>query len=741
MKPFGKALAPSFAVALLATAFTTPSALPQTPSDGTRLRLQRVQGEIEVDGRLTESAWSRLDTLPMVGYRPVGGAPPSERTVFRIGYDDRYLYVGAELYDDPGAVASNTFTRDRWANDDLIEVVIDSYNDNENGVIFSVNPVGTRRDAQVSHDAEFTYGFPINYSWDAFWDAATERTDEGWTAEVRIPFSSLRFQTRDDRVVMGLILTRYIARKNETVTFPAIDPSWNFGMNKPSQAIDVELVGVEPARPVYLSPYVLGGAGRRYAPAAPGAAHVADGSEQFEVGGDLRYALTDNLNLDVTLNPDFAQAEADAQQVNLDRFSLFFPEKRRFFQERAGVFDFQTGRGNRLFHSRRIGIVAGERIPIYGGGRVVGRLGGWDVGALTMQTSEAGATPSENLGVFRTRLQVLNPFSYVGGMLTRRVGGGHSNIAYGLDGTARLGGSTYVVFNWAQSFEEGRGSPASSTGRALIENRSREGLGYQLVAGRAGDRYDPGVGFVQRLDYRELSAELRYGILPGDDSWIQRVGPRIEASYIARDSDGELETAELTAGGQLESDIGLTVNGGVSVTREQLEESFAVGGSDALVPAGSYDFVWGRTFISTPQARPFHASLFARVGQFYDGTITSVSLSPGWRVSPHLLWGVTVEHNEVRFPHRDQRFEANIVRLRGTLSLNRHLSADAFVQYDARNTLLLSNIRMRYNVSEGRDLWVVYDEGRNTIDERGGEVLPDTRNRTLLVKYVHTFAL
>lgn len=740
MKPFEKALVPSLAIALAATALTTPSALGQTPSDGTLLRLQRVQGGIEVDGRLTESAWTRLDTLPMVAYKPIGGAPPSERTVFRIGYDDRYLYVGAELYDDPDAVVFNTFTRDRWANDDLIEVVIDSYNDNENGLIFSVNPVGARLDAQVSHDAEFTYGFPINYSWDAFWDAATERTDEGWTAEVRIPFSSLRFQPRDDRVVMGLILTRFIARKNETVTFPAIDPSWDFGMNKPSQAIDVELVGIEPARPVYVSPYVLGGTGRRYAPAAPGTPHVVDGSEQLEAGGDLRYALTDNLNLDVTFNPDFAQAEADAQQVNLDRFSLFFPEKRRFFQERAGVFDFRTGRGNRLFHSRRIGIVAGERIPIYGGGRVVGRLRGWDVGALTMQTSEAGETPSENFGVFRARRQVLNPFSYVGGMLTSRVGG-NSNIAYGLDGTVRLAGSTYAVFNWAQSFEAGRGILATSTGRALIENRSREGLGYQLVASRTGDRYDPGVGFVQRLDYRELSAELRYGILPGDDSGIQRVGPRIEASYIARDSDGELETAELTVGGQLESHLGLTVNGGISVTREQLDEGFDVGGSNTLVPAGSYDFVWGRTFISTPQARPLHASLFGRVGQFYDGTITSISLSPGWRVSPHLLWGVTLEHNKVRFPDRDQHFEADIVRLRSTLSLNRHISADAFVQYHSRNKLLLSNIRMRYNISEGRDLWVVYDEGRNTIDERGGEILPDTRNRTLLVKYVHTFAL
>lgn len=713
----------------------------QDTSGSPLFRLQQVEGTIVVDGRLDEAVWTQLEPVPMVGYKPVGGAPPSERTIFRVGYDSRYLYVGAELHDDPDAVAVNTFTRDRWANDDLIEVVIDSYNDNENGVILSVNPAGTRLDAQVSHDAEFTYGFPINYSWDGFWDAATQRTEQGWTAEVRIPFSSLRFQTRDDRVVMGLILTRFISRKNETVTFPAIDPSWSFGSNKPSQALDVELVGVEAARPVYVSPYVLAGTASRLGPALPGTAHPVDRSHQLDIGGDLRYAITDNLNIDLAVNPDFAQAEADAQQVNLDRFSLFFPEKRRFFQERAGVFDFRTGQGNRLFHSRRIGIVGGERIPIYGGGRVVARIGDWDVGGLTMQTAPSGAVPSENFGVLRARRRILNPFSYVGGMLTSRMGDGHSNLAYGLDGTMRLGGSTYAVVNWAQSVEDGRMHLASSTGRVLIENRSREGLGYLFAMGRAGDAYDPGVGFVQRLDYREIAGELRFGILPGDASWIQRVGPRIEASYIARDSDGELETAELTLGGQLESDAGLTVNGGVTATREQLDQGFAVGGSDAMVPAGSYDFVWGRAFISTPQARRLNASLFARVGQFYDGTITSVSFSPGWRMSPHLLWGLSFEHNEVRIPARDQRFDADILRLRSTLSVNRLISADAFVQYDVRSELLLSNVRMRYNVSEGRDLWLVYNEGRNMIRERDGAILPSTRSRTLLVKYVHALAL
>lgn len=707
------------------------------------LPLQRLQRPIELDGRLDEPAWAALDTFPMVAYKPVAGEPPTERTVFKVGYDDEYLYVGARLYEtDPEQIAINTYTRDRWANDDLIEIVIDSYNDNETGVILSVTPAGTRLDAQVSQDAEFTYGFPINYSWDAFWDAATRRTEEGWFAEVRVPFSSLRFQDRDGRVVMGLILTRFISRKNETVTFPTIDPRWNFGFNKPSQARDVVLERIEPTRPLYVSPYVLSAASRTYGTSSQGVTTTVERSEVVEMGGDVRYALTDNLNLDVTLNPDFAQAEADDQQVSLDRFSLFFPEKRRFFQERSGIFEFRTGQNNRLFHSRRIGIVDEQLIPIYAGGRIVGRMGGWDVGALDMQTAEAAGVPSENFGVLRLRRNVINPFSYLGGMVTTRVGGDRANVAYGLDGTFRLGGSRYVLVNWAQSFVNGRGGLASATGRATLEDRSRDGLGYQLSIGRAGDGYDPGIGFVQRVDYRQVSAEVRYGFLAsGEDARIQRVGPRIESLYLTRDSDGELETAQLTVGGQLETARGFSVSAGVSTIREVLVEGFALGGGAAAVPAGRYDFVSARTFISSPGSRALQASLFARAGQYFDGSIVSLSLSPRWRMSPHFTWGVHVQHSDIRFPERDQHFTADILRWRGTLSYDTHLSADVFVQYNSRGGLISSNLRIRYNFAEGRDLWFVYNEARNTLDRRDGELLPGTQGRTVLLKYVHTLGL
>ncbi|MDX1577010.1 MAG: DUF5916 domain-containing protein [Gemmatimonadota bacterium] len=713
----------------------------QPVRDTQPLVLHRMVGPIEIDGRLDEEAWRALEPLPMVAYEPVAGEPPSEHTEFRIGYDDRYLYVGAVLgEDDPEDVTLNTYTRDRWANDDLVEIVIDGYNDNETGVILSVNPAGTRLDAQVSHDAEFTFGSPINYSWDAFWDAATELDERGWTAEVRIPFSSLRFQQRSGRVVMGLILSRYIAEKNETVTFPAIDPSWSFGYNKPSQARDVELVGIEPARPLYLSPYLAVGSERRYAPAPPGGEFPVQASDEVDVGADLRYALTDNLNLDVTVNPDFAQAEADDQQVNLDRFSLFFPEKRSFFQERAGIFEFRTGQNNRLFHSRRIGIVDGMRIPILGGARVVGRVGSWDLAALDMQTTAEGDVPAENFAVARVRRQVLNPYSHLGGMLTVR-SGDRTNVAYGLDGTVRLGGSTYALLGWAQSYEDGRGDLSSSTGRLTVENRSREALGYRLELGRTGENYAPGIGFVQRSDYRQVAGEVRFGFLPGDESWIQRIGPRIEALYLVRDSDGELETAEVTAGGQLETDAGLSVSGGVSATREALEDGFRLGGGEAEVPAGRYDFLGARTFVATPSAAPLHASLFARVGRFFDGTATTLNLSPRWRVSPRLLWGVDFEHNEIEFASRQQRFSADIFRLRATASLSTRLSARAFVQYNSSESLVSSNLRARFNFEEGKDLWIVYDEARNTVDTSSGRRLPDTRGRTLLVKYSHVFAL
>ncbi|MEJ2207243.1 MAG: DUF5916 domain-containing protein, partial [Gemmatimonadota bacterium] len=383
------------------------------------MRLARIAGPIVLDGNPSEDAWERLEPLPLIQHWPVFGGEMSRRTVIRVGYDDHDLYAAGWFYDDPELIRGNTLRRDGWEGDDSFDLIIDSYDDDETGLMFVTMPSGAILDQAIQNDAQPAGGSPpTNENWNTFWDAATTRTDEGWFAEVRIPLSSLGFEVMDGRAVMGLIASRYISRENEKHIFPAIPPNWPMAAFKPSRARSVQLEGVEERRVLSLTPYVLGGVERirrpETTPVAPPEAELSR-----EMGADLKVGLSSNLTLDLTANTDFAQAEADALQVNLDRFGLFLPEKRQFFQERASIFEFDMGEG-RLFHSRTIGISQeGELRRILGGARLAGRAGPWDLGLLSMQVDADRSGPWENDAVMRVR-RSLSTTDYAGFMMTSR---------------------------------------------------------------------------------------------------------------------------------------------------------------------------------------------------------------------------------------------------------------------------------------------------------------------------------
>jgi hypothetical protein len=366
----------------------------------------------------------------MVMMTPNFGFPPSEKTEVLVGFDDEFLWVAGRLYDrEPARIQARSKKRDlQEASSDFFAIIIDTFNDKENALGFATTPAGLRWDAAIYNDAESQMPMeePFNLSWNTFWDVRVVVNDQGWFVEMQIPLSSLRFQEKDGHVIMGLTSYRWIARKNENDVFPAIYPKWGFmSAFKPSQAQEVTLKGLRSRNPLYIAPYVLAGAGYSYDLNIDETEYIHSKAPPAELGLDVKYGLSSNLTLDVTLNPDFAQVEADDQQVNLTRYSLFFPEKRLFFQERASVFDFSFGAFNRLFYSRRLGLYEDEEegisqvIPIYGGVRLIGRAGSWDLGFMDMQTApqEEKALPGENFGVIRLRRRVLNPYSYVGGLM------------------------------------------------------------------------------------------------------------------------------------------------------------------------------------------------------------------------------------------------------------------------------------------------------------------------------------
>lgn len=731
---------------ILTVGVAVASALPQSlvGQAAEPLALVRLESPIVLDGRPDEAVWRDVPALPLTMYFPTFGGSPVERTEIRVAYDDDYLYAAGWFYDsDPDQISVNSLYRDRWNGDDAFAIYVDAFNDNQNAKWFGTTPAAMRFDVLVSDDGQV-----LNSSWDSFWDSETTVTDEGWFAEVRIPFSTIGFQVDEQGgAEMGLTVTRLVSRTGERVTFPAIDPQFLF--RQPSVAQDVVLEGVRTSRPAYVTPFAIAGYGRDFG---------ADGqySTEYtrEIGLDVRYALASNLTLDVTANTDFAQVEADDQQINLDRFSLFFPEKRRFFQEQSGIFDFAMGAGSQLFHSRRIGLTEdSEPVPVLGGVRMVGRLADWEVGLLEMQTQGVGDLGTENFGALRLRRRVLNDFSTIGTMVTSRYRGDAWNIATGADGLFRLFGDTYLSAKWAGSFDDrGQASPlAASQFRLHWQRRASRGLEYQAAATYAGADFRPGLGFLPRSDFTRVTALGNYYIFTDDHSYFRRIFPGFLAFQTFRNSDNSLESAQYAVWVQAETKSG---GGGWLEPKlfiEDVARPFVIGG-EAGIPAGRYTYADLQFAWSMPTGRSLRASIDARAGTFFDGRRLQIIASPTWNASRHVEFGADYQWTRLRFDDRKYvgpdtpdfgaiGTDIQLLRLRIRWALDSRASGNAFVQYNSTSDRLDLNLRLRYNFAEGQDLWVVLNEGLAT-DRRTDPTLPEvplSQNRTLIVKYTYTW--
>ena len=706
------------------------------------LQLTYLTESIQIDGLSDEPGWQQIEPLPVIMYKPTYRGEPTEKTEIRVAYDRDYLYCSARCYDtNPSKVRVNSLYRDRSSKDDKFGIILDTFNDKESALSFWTTPAGVRGDEAIFND-----GKSDNKNWNTYWDVTTVLNEEGWFVEMRIPFSSLSFQDENGRVVMGLIAYRNIARKNERVVFPDLSPER--GIDTPSRAHPVVLDHIYSQKPVYFTPYVAGGLGQTPTLNDAGASYHLKNELARNAGVDIKYNVTSNLTLDTTLNPDFAQAEADEQQVNLSRFSLFFPEKRQFFQERSGIFSFNFLGRARLFHSRRIGIQDRKQIPIIGGARLVGRIGDWDLGFLDMQTARKGDIPRENFGVLRMRRQVLNPYSYAGIMLTNRVDEeGNYNFAYGLDSIWRIFGKEYLTLKWGQTFENQVTQEGASdfldTAMFLVEltRRTDVGFDYELIAARSGKDFSPGIGYTRREDFTHLQWGARYDWLMGKGIAIRQISPLQFAGFVVhRNEDGSVESAQLDYKTDLEWKSGVAVSLDFQMDYEDLTkaEDFP---KDTVIPAGNYTFLKAEGGFETPSGNLFRTDFEWAFGSFFDGWRLDLGVKSTWNVSPHLEISSEYEVNVVRFPERNQGFNAHLVRIRTRAALNTQVSLNGFVQYNSASDRFSTNIRFRYNFREGNDLWLVYNENLNTYrdDEIPRQLL--TRGRTVLLKYTNTFGM
>jgi hypothetical protein len=725
-------------------AFDGPSA-PEPPATVSRdaqgrvtMRAVRIATPIVLDGRLDEAAYTEsLPTSDFVQQEPLEGQPATEKSEVWIFFDDRNIYVSGRLWDSqPHRITANEMRRDNrniFLNDNF-GFAIDTFHNKRTGFFFQINPLAGLRDALVADEGQ------TNYDWDGVWDARTARFDQGWTIEISVPFKTLRFEGSEPQL-WGINFRRMVRWKNETSVLSPVPASYgNSGVARFSRA--ATLVGIDPPsgyRNLEFKPYGISEVvtNKEVTP-------VVSADVDAEAGIDMKYGLTRSLIADFTVNTDFAQVETDEQQVNLTRFSLFFPEKREFFLEGQGIFEFaglrQDGGGNVsngpiLFFSRRIGLERGVTVPILAGGRVTGRAGPYAVGALNIQTREVDnlSIAPTNFSVVRLRRDILRRSS-VGFLATRRVttsGEAHSNDVYGVDANFAFFQDVQANAYYARSSTPGAGDDEDSYYGSFRYNADRYGVDvYHL---KVGTDFNPEVGFMRREDFRESAASLRFSPRPQSIKSVRKFSWEGSFSYITNLA-GLLETRE--AGALFETQFQSADIARIEYTDayEFLPEPFEIHDGVTL-GVGGYDFGEAVASLELGPQRRITGSFEAGGGEFYGGDRRLVGYNGRIEVSPRLSVEPRIQVNWVDLP--EGSFTTRLFSGRTTFTVSPRMFAGALIQYNSSTHSFSSNVRFRWEYQPGSDLFVVYSEGRDMF----GDVPRGLLNRGFVVKVTRLFRM
>lgn len=705
----------------------------------------KVSSAFEFDGIVKSGEWDNIAPIELTVQTPVYHGDPTELTQIKLGYDENYIYLSGALFDtEPHKILANNKQRDGGSpSTDWFGMVIDSYNDNQNGLGFFTTPTGSRFDASISNDGNGRN--PMNTSWNNFWDVKVSRSDKGWDVEMRVPFSSLQYQAIDGKVTMGITIWRYIARKNELHISPDISPDLGeMGMWRPSKSKEYVFEGIKQKKPFYITPYVLTGTSSVTELNDSGTNYVTDNKFVRDVGLDVKYGLTNNFTLDLTVNTDFAQVEADDQQVNLTRFSLFFPEKRLFFQERSGIFDFTFGSRNNLFYSRRIGIDEDNNaIPILGGARITGRAGDWDVGLISMQTRGTDNFVSNNYSVLRLKKRIIDQYSDVGLLFTNNLDkDGNYNTVYGFDSNIRVGNDVFLSMKFAQSFSKGVESQTFSLDPTAfwlsLSKRSNKAFSYGVSFSRIGEDFGSKIGFFDRDNYLRVGSRFQYNYYSGKDSKLFTHGPTLRGVTYLENLNNTVNNIFYGLGYMWTWKNGMALELGGRVRYDDIIEEFDLA-DIVIIPVDSYLYPSFEVEFASPQNLPYNFLSEISLGKFYDGNNTSVSLTPVFNVSSSLELSGTYEYNKLKFDIRNQEFDVHIGRLKALYMFSTKFSVSSFIQYNSLDQLYLANVRVRYNPKEGNDLFLVFNSDFNKDRDAEFVQLPFSNQSSFLLKYSYTF--
>ena len=704
---------------LLLIALLAPAA-PQEPPQW-RVRAGAL-GELRVDGVLDEAAWQAAEAIPgLTMIEPREGEPGTGPTEVRVLAGPKAIAFGIRC-DDPQPSGIVSFTKERdgdLESEDHVRIVLGPFQDGRSGYVFVVNPGGARVDALISPGGE-----DEDESWDGIWEAATRRDAGGWSAEILIPIETLKFRRRLHEWHFNV--ERRIQRLQETSRWAS--PERDYPLTLTSRAgLLTDLPDFDLGLGLSVRPALVGGLHRAQAPGTS-----ADG----DVSLDVSQRLGSNALASLTVNTDFAETEVDSRQTNLTRFPLFFPEKRAFFLEGTDIFGFGIGLGTDVvpFFSRRIGLVAGQEVPILAGLKATGRAGKTSFGAVATRTrEETGLPPAQTLGSVRVKRDVLRE-SWVGFIGTAgdplgRAGSWTSGVDLVYQTSRFRGDKNFLVGVSALAMDRDglRGDKTALIAKIDYPNDLWDNV---LTYMRVGDAFDPSLGFVRRRNIHNYRGRLSYRPRH-EDSWIRRRIHELDASLVT-DLGGRWESWRLRVVPlELRLESGDGVAYGVTPTGERLVDPFEIE-DDVIAPPGSYDFVRQRVEGELAAKRRFAGEVGFSWGGFYGGTLHELDLELVWTPSPSVTLAAEFERNIGRLP--GGRFDQTQVGFRVRLNLSPDLQLNSFVQYDDASREVGTNTRARWIFHPQGELFVIYNHNLRELDERFVR-----ESNELLVKVQYTF--
>ena len=707
--------------------------------DKPSLEAKRLFTPPQIDGEvLADSAWDVADKASgFTQQRPYNGQAASQKTEVYVGYTKDTLYLGVICFDsDPDSLIVSDSGRDSSLSDvDSFTVIFDSFLDRQNGLMFGTTPTSIEYDGQIMKEGSGRFGSgggAVNMNWDVAWTVKSQIGDYGWSAEFAIPFRSLRYGP-EELQDWGLNFQRNIARNDETSFWVPLERQYN--LYRVSEAGTLKGLRPPNQKSLKLTPYALGLGSKG---GVAGNETITEG----EFGFDAKYLVTPSLTLDATYNTDFAQVEADEVQVNLDRFSIFLPEKRPFFLENAGLFSVGAPREIELFFSRRIGIGSGgAQQPIAGGLRLSGKVAGsTNIGLLHMQTEEINELSSNRYSVARVNLELENRSS-LGSLLVSRDGDGEDNFnrTYAVDGRWGIGDD-----NTLSGFLAKTDSPnfdSDDYAGRLRFNRNTQSLTQSYGYTKVGGNFNPEVGFLSRRNYEKVDAMLFHRRRPEDYFGIFEIRPHTYYRAFF-DETGYYQSGFWHVDNHIEWHNGWEIHTGINFTHEGVKKAFQIN-PGTYVPPGDYDHKESQLVLMTDNRKSLYFEWKSYIGGFYGGDRRSLETKANYRLGDAFTAALTWSHNNIDmkpFAESDGLaasrgdFKVNVARLRMSYSISPKMQIQMLVQSDDRKDLLATNLRFSWLQDANSGLYIVYNE----VDDLN-IIGPMEKRREFALKYSRIF--